>query len=32
MLVPLFGEIISRKGMRSDARKLKALTDMPLPK
>ena len=28
--VPLFGEIISRHGVRSDPRKLKAWTEMPL--
>ena len=30
--IPFFGEVISREGVQPDPQKIKALTDMPMPK
>ena len=32
MLIPFFGEVVSREGIQLDLRKIRALTKMPVPK
>ena len=32
MSIPFFGKVVSREGIQPDPQKIKALTDMPVPK